>query len=211
MLVYSLEMICIVAFALSGVLVESNRGKDIVSIMMLGWITALGGGTLRDLILSAETIFWIRDSSYFWTALISAIIGFFSITHIRKNSLKKLIIMFDTIGVSLFSVLVTQQLYSGGYAAYVAVSMGIVTAIFGGVLRDILAHRKTLFNNTELYATPIILGCCLYILLVNLNIGVTLAALICMVLIVLMRFFIVVKKLNFPAFLLLKSDQPPRN
>jgi uncharacterized membrane protein YeiH len=119
--------------------------------------------------------------------------------------------MFDTIGVSLFSVLVTQQLYSGGYAAYVAVSMGIVTAIFGGVLRDILAHRKTLFNNTELYATPIILGCCLYILLVNLNIGATLAALICMVLIVLMRFFIVVKKLNFPAFLLLKSDQPPRN
>jgi len=76
MFVYSLEMICIVAFALSGVLVESNRGKDIVSIMILGWVTALGGGTLRDLILSAETIFWIRDPSYFWTALSSAAIGF---------------------------------------------------------------------------------------------------------------------------------------
>lgn len=204
MLVYSLEMICIVAFALSGVLVESNRGKDIVSIMMLGWVTALGGGTLRDLILSAETIFWIRDPSYFWTALLSAIIGFFTITHIRKNSLNKLIIMFDTIGVSLFSVLVTQQLYSGGYAAYVAVSMGIVTAIFGGVLRDILAHRQTLFNNTELYATPIILGCCLYILLVNLAVDTTVAALTCMILIVAVRWYIVVKKIHFPAFLLLK-------
>jgi uncharacterized membrane protein YeiH len=88
MLVYSLEMICIVAFALSGVLVESNRGKDIVSIMMLGWITALGGGTLRDLILSAETIFWIRDSSYFWTALISAIIGFSALPTSVKIALK---------------------------------------------------------------------------------------------------------------------------
>ncbi|MDX2322243.1 MAG: trimeric intracellular cation channel family protein [Moritella sp.] len=204
MLVYSLEMICIVAFALSGVLVESNRGKDIVSIMMLGWVTALGGGTLRDLILSAETIFWIRDPSYFWTALISAGIGFFSITHIRKHRVNKLIIIFDTIGVSLFSILVTQQLYSAGYAAYVAVSMGMVTAIFGGVLRDILAHRQTLFNDTELYATPVILGCCLYILLVNLNVEIALAALMCMVLIVSMRWYIVVKKICFPAFLLLK-------
>ncbi|WP_392340088.1 trimeric intracellular cation channel family protein [Moritella marina] len=204
MLVYSLEMICIVAFALSGVLVESNRGKDIVSIMMLGWITALGGGTLRDLILSADTIFWIREPNYFWTALVSAVIGFFTITHIRKNRLNKLIIMFDTIGVSLFSVLVTQQLYSDGYAAYVAVSMGMVTAIFGGVLRDILAHRQTLFNNTELYATPIILGCCLHILLVNLAVDSTFSALTCMILIVTVRWYIVVKKVHFPAFLLLK-------
>jgi len=204
MLVYSLEMICIVAFALSGVLVESNRGKDIVSVMMLGWITALGGGTLRDLILSADTIFWIRDPSYFWTALSSAVIGFFTITHIRKNRLKKLIVMFDAIGVSLFSILVTQQLYSAGYAAYVSVSMGLVTAIFGGVLRDILAHRQTLFNNTDMYATPVILGCCLYIVLVNLNVDTILAALSCMVFIVSMRWYIVIKKISFPAFLLLK-------
>jgi len=107
MLVYSLEMICIVAFALSGVLVESNRGKDIVSIMMLGWITAFGGGTLRDLILSAEKIFWISDPSYFWTALSSAIIGF-SPSPIPVKT------------------------------AYVSVSMGLVTAIFGGVLLPIL-------------------------------------------------------------------------
>jgi len=204
MLVYSLEMLCIVAFALSGVLVDSNRGKDIVSVMMLGWITALGGGTLRDIILSADTIFWIRDPSYFWTALISAIAGFFSITHMRKTRINKLIIMFDTIGVSLFSILVTQQLYSAGYAAYVAVSMGMVAAIFGGVLRDILAHRRTLFNDTDMYATPVILGCCLYILLVNVNIDITVAALICMALIVSMRLYIVVKQIRFPAFLVLK-------
>ncbi|MGC3834893.1 trimeric intracellular cation channel family protein [Moritella viscosa] len=141
---------------------------------------------------------------YFWTALSSAVIGFFSITHIRKNSLNKLIIMFDTIGVSLFSILVTQQLYSAGYAAYVSVSMGIVTAIFGGVLRDILAHRQTLFNNTELYASPVILGCCLYILLINFQVDITLAALTCMILIVSMRLYIMVKKIRFPAFLLLK-------
>lgn len=204
MLAYSLEMVCIIAFALSGVLIDSNRGKDIISVMILGWITALGGGTLRDIILSAEQVFWIRDVNYFWTALISSVIGFFAITHIRKSRLNKLIIIFDTVGVSLFSIVVTQQLYSAGYAAYVAVTMGMVTAIFGGVLRDILAHRQTIFNNTDLYATPVILGCCLYILLVNLNIEITIAALICILLIVFLRLYIVVKKIHFPAFLILK-------
>jgi uncharacterized membrane protein YeiH len=66
MLVYGLEMVCIIAFALSGVVVESNRGKDVVSVVMLGWMTALGGGTLRDLILATEPVFWIRDPHYFW-------------------------------------------------------------------------------------------------------------------------------------------------
>lgn len=204
MLVYSLEMVCIVAFAFSGVLVESNRGKDLISVMMLGWITALGGGTLRDIILSAEQVFWIRDSSYFWTALLSATFGFFAINYLRKNIFSKLIIVFDSIGLSLFSILVTQQLYGSGYAAYVAVSMGVVTAIFGGVLRDILSNNRTLFNDTELYATPVILGCSLYILLINLTIDTTVAALSCMFFIAISRLFIVAKQIHIPAFFVLK-------
>lgn len=204
MLVYGLEMVCIIAFALSGVVVESNRGKDFVSVVMLGWMTALGGGTLRDLILATDPVFWIRDASYFWTALLSSALGFFAITYMRKTRFNQLILIFDTLGVSLFSILVTKQLYADDYAAYVAVSMGMVTAIFGGVIRDILAHRQTMFNNTELYATPVIFGCCLYILLVNFGVSVSIASVVCMILIVLTRLYVVAKQIRFPDFLLLK-------
>ncbi|MCW8331161.1 trimeric intracellular cation channel family protein [Photobacterium sp. SDRW27] len=204
MFTYVLEMVCIVAFAFSGVLVESNRGKDIVSILLLGWVTALGGGTLRDIIINTEQVFWIRDPTYFWVALISACVGFFLITEIRKSKIEKMVILFDTIGVSLFSVLVTAKLYSEGYAAYVAIVMGMVTAVFGGVLRDILAHRSNMFNNTELYATPVILGSSLYIVISNLGVLDYIASIISMTFIVVVRLFVVIKKIRYPAFFILK-------
>ncbi len=115
-----------------------------------------------------------------------------------------MVIFFDTIGVSLFSVLVTANLYSAGYAAYVAIFMGMITAIFGGVIRDILAHRLNMFNNTELYATPVILGCCLFILMSNMGVEEHLAAVFCMLFIVIMRLYVIVKQVRFPKFLILK-------
>ncbi|ELR67930.1 hypothetical protein C942_00238 [Photobacterium marinum] len=201
--VYLLEMLCIVAFALSGVLAESNKGKDIVSVILLGWVTALGGGTLRDIIID-EQVFWIRDQTYFWVALFSACAGFFLIKEIRKSLVERMVILFDTIGVSLFAILVTANLYSLGFAAYVAIFMGMITAVFGGVIRDIIANRPTMFNNTELYATPVILGSCLYILLINIGVFSGIASPFCMLLIVAMRLFVVIKNIRFPAFLILK-------
>ncbi|MFC1502884.1 trimeric intracellular cation channel family protein [Pseudomonadota bacterium] len=204
MLAYILEMVCIVAFALSGVMVDSNRGKDILSVLLLGWVTALGGGTLRDIIINAEQVFWIRDPTYFWVALGSSCAGFFLITEIRKSKIEKMVILFDTIGVSLFSVLVTAKLYSTGYAAYVAIFMGMVTAVFGGVIRDILAHRLNMFNNTELYATPVILGSSLYIVMHNVGVIDYIASIFCMTFIVVIRLYVMAKRVRFPDFLILK-------
>jgi uncharacterized membrane protein YeiH len=204
MFVYLLEMVCVAAFSISGVMVESNRGRDIISILMLGWVTALGGGTVRDIIMNAETVFWIRDPNYFWTALVSSFAAFFFITQVRKSQVEKLVVFFDTVGVSLFSVVVTGKLTAAGYAPYVAVSMGLVTAVFGGVLRDVLAHRPTIFNNTELYATPVILGCSLYVLLLKIGAHSLLASIFCMAFIVFLRLYTLIRKINFPSFLVLK-------
>ncbi|WCE31584.1 trimeric intracellular cation channel family protein [Vibrio sp. SCSIO 43137] len=204
MFTYYLEMTCIVAFALSGVMIESNRGKDIISILLIGWITALGGGTLRDMIINADQVFWIRDQTYFWVALAGSLVGFFLIHELRKSKVEKMIVFFDTLGVSLFAVLVTAKLYSTGYAAYVAVMMGMITAVFGGVLRDILSHRENIFNTTDIYASIVILGSSIYIALINFGVSYGIASVSCVIVIVALRLYILVNKIRYPSFLILK-------
>lgn len=204
MFIHCIEIICIIAFALSAVISESNKGKDIVSIMVIGWVTALGGGTVRDIILSTNQVFWIRDPSYFWTALLSSFIGFFLAPHLRQEKVERLIVTLDAIGISMFSVLVTKSLTAQHYAPYVAITMGMITAVFGGVLRDILTNRPTMFNNTEFYASPVIIGCYLYILQTKHHISPDIATLSSIIFIIALRMYIVIKKKTFPDFLLLK-------
>jgi uncharacterized membrane protein YeiH len=184
-------------------MVDSNKGKDLISILVLGWVTALGGGTLRDIILQ-EPVFWIRDSIYFWTALMSSLAGFLFIRLVRKKWMERLIILFDTIGISLFSILVTAHLTTTGYPAYVAVSMGTITAICGGLIRDIISHRPTMFNNTEYYATPIILGCSLYIILHQFGGDNMIIFFISMSFSIAIRLSAVIFDIKFPRWLLLR-------
>ncbi|MGR5328879.1 trimeric intracellular cation channel family protein [Photobacterium damselae] len=204
MFVHIIELICICAFALSTVISEANRGKDIISVLVLGWVTALGGGTVRDVILSTDQVFWIKDPSYFWAALISSLIGFFIAGSLRKLKAERLIIVLDAIGISMFSVLVTKNMIHQDYAAYVAITMGMVTAVFGGVVRDIIVNRPTMFNNTEFYATPVILGCTLFVVFSHLGMNADINTIICIALIIFLRMYIVVKKKTFPSYLLLK-------
>ncbi|KJG19353.1 hypothetical protein UB37_18715 [Photobacterium iliopiscarium] len=204
MLIHTIEIICIVAFALSAVISEANISKDIVSVMVLGWITALGGGTVRDIILSTGQVFWIRDPSYFWTALITSFIGFFLAPHLRKIKAERLIVVLDAIGIAMFSVLVTKNMVAEHYAGYVAVTMGMITAVFGGVLRDVILARPTMFNNTEFYASPVIIGCYLYILQLKFSISPNIATLTSISFIIIVRMYIVIKKITFPNWLLLK-------
>ncbi|KJF93059.1 hypothetical protein UB39_17690 [Photobacterium angustum] len=200
MFIHSIEIICIIAFALSAVISESNKGKDIVSIMVIGWVTALGGGTVRDIILSTNQVFWIREPSYFWTALLSSFIGFFLAPHLRQEKVERLIVTLDAIGISMFSVLVTKSLTAQHYAPYVAITMGMITAVFGGVLRDILTNRPTMFNNTEFYASPVIIGCYLYILQTEHHINPDIATLSSIIFIIVLRMYIVIKKKNISRF-----------
>lgn len=204
MFVHIIEIICICAFALSAVISEANTGKDIISVLVLGWVTALGGGTVRDVILSTDQVFWIQYPSYFWAALISSLVGFFLASDLRKLKAERLIVVLDAIGISIFSVLVTKKMIHQDYAAYVAITMGMVTAVFGGVVRDIIVNRPTMFNNTEFYATPVIIGCSLFVLFSHLGMNADINTLICIAFIILFRMYIVVNKKSFPHFLILK-------
>lgn len=163
MMIYYLGMIGIAAFAVTGVIAAGRKGMDIFSITLLGVVTALGGGTIRDLILDSSPVFWVGDLLYLWVSLAASILTFFLVRY--ANHVLRLLLFIDAFGLSLFTVLATEKTIILGFSIPVAVLMGVITGVAGGMLRDILTGRMPLLLGKEFYATPALLGAVLFSLL----------------------------------------------
>ncbi len=163
---YFLAQVGVAVFAVSGVLSAARQRLDIFSIVVVGLLTAIGGGTLRDVILNVP-VFWLLDLTSFWVALGSSFATFVGIRFILKLPLR-LLSYLDAMGVALFAVQAIDKTLLFGYPAPVAVVMGLITSIAGGIIRDVVTHRPTLLLSRELYATPILLGGVLYVVLLHL-------------------------------------------
>lgn len=162
-MIYYLGMIGIAAFSITGVIAADKRGMDILSIIMLGLVTALGGGTLRDIILDSNPIFWIADLSYLWVSICATVVAFFFARYV--NHIQRLLLFIDAFGLALFAVLATEKTIQLGFSYTVAVLMGAVTGIAGGMLRDVLTDRVPVLFGREFYATPALLGVTLFSIL----------------------------------------------
>ncbi len=158
---YFLGMLAIAVFAVTGVIAGGRKDMDILTIVILGNVTAIGGGTLRDILLDVNPIYWIADLTYFWVATGAAILAFFLVPKISRTF--RLLEYADGLGVALFSVLATEKTLLLGFSGPVAVLMGMITGISGGMLRDILTARMPLLFGRELYATPVIFGCAFFV------------------------------------------------
>jgi uncharacterized membrane protein YeiH len=159
---YYFEMVGTAVFAITGVLAVTRRGLDIFGALVLGIVTALGGGTVRDLIVSARP-FWIDDVNYVWVAGAGALMAFW-IGSAFQNAYRALLYL-DALGAALFAVTAANKVLLLGMDGPVAVAMGVLTGIGGGLIRDVLAGRPTLLMSREIYATPILLGCIAFVLL----------------------------------------------
>jgi uncharacterized membrane protein YeiH len=160
--VYYFEMLGTAVFAITGVLVVTRRGLDVFGALVLGVVTALGGGTVRDLIIRAP-IFWIEDFNYVWAALVGALAAF-SVGH-RFSGVSRALLYLDGLGAALFAVSAANKVLLLNLTGPVAVVMGVLTGIGGGIIRDVLAGRQTLLMSREIYATPILLGCAVFVAL----------------------------------------------
>lgn len=157
------ELIGIALFAATGVLAVSRRGLDVVGAVMLGTVTALGGGTLRDLLMRYP-IFWFENLDYFWAAVAGALVTFFA-TALIENAQRSLLYL-DALGAALFTIAAANKvLIDPMLSATLAVLLGVLTGIGGGLLRDVLAGRPTLLMSRDIYATPILIGCTVFVLL----------------------------------------------
>lgn len=168
MRLYELQLIGTAVFAVTGVLAVNRRGLDVFGAVVLGTVTALGGGTLRDVVVHAP-VFWQQDLNYIWVSVGAALIAFFASRPFVSTY--ALLLYLDALGTALFAVVATEKILVLQFRPIVAVLMGIVTSIGGGLLRDVLAGRPTLLMSREIYATPVLLGCTLYVGLRQLGFG----------------------------------------
>jgi uncharacterized membrane protein YeiH len=160
---YFVELIGTAVFAATGVLAVSRRGLDVMGAVMLGLVTAVGGGTVRDLLIRYP-IFWFENFDYVWAAVVGALVAFF-LSAVVANALRTLLYL-DALGAALFAIAAANKvLLDPALSAPVAVILGVLTGIGGGLLRDVLAGRPTLLTSREIYATPIFVGCIVFVLL----------------------------------------------
>lgn len=162
MVMYAFELVGTAVFAITGVLAVTRRGLDLVGAIALGIVTAIGGGTVRDLVIDTR-VFWLTDRNYLWAAVAGALAAFW-IGWFFRSTYRPLLYL-DGLGAALFAVTAADRVHGMGFAPAVAVVMGTLTAIGGGLLRDVLAGRQTLLMSREIYVTPILVGCSVFVLL----------------------------------------------
>lgn len=153
--IFIIEVIGTFAFAISGIRLAAFRRFDWFGAYTVGLVTAIGGGTLRDLLLGID-VFWMQSWLYLGVTGVSlAVVILFRKLLVSSN---RMLFIFDTLGLALFVVIGIQKTIATGYPMWVAIVMGAITGSFGGVLRDILINQEPLFFRKDIYATACAAG-----------------------------------------------------
>ncbi|MBA6389835.1 trimeric intracellular cation channel family protein [Colwellia sp. BRX10-3] len=162
-LLYWLDLFGVIVFAFSGALMAGRYQLDPFGVVVLSAVTAIGGGTIRDVILQTP-VFWVENPVYLYVILATAVL---TIIFIRcpKRIPKRFLLVSDAFGLALFAVLGTEKALSLGAAVPVAIVMGTMSAVAGGMIRDVLCNVIPMILRKEIYATAAILGGTLYTLL----------------------------------------------
>ena len=162
-LIYTLDIIGTFVFAISGTLTAASKKFDLFGAAVIAFVTAVGGGTLRDLLIGSHPVGWMQDLNYLYVIGLAVPATYVLRPYIQW--LRHTMFMFDTIGIGIFTILGLQKTLSFGLEPPIAVMMGAVSAVFGGVVRDILCNEVPLIFRAEIYATACLAGGILYLIL----------------------------------------------
>lgn len=160
---YIIDLLGTMVFALSGAITAFEKKLDIFGVSAVAFITALGGGTLRDLLIGSTPVAWMNNHTY----LVMIFIGITAALLFRKTvqKLRSTFFLFDTIGIAVFTILGLQKALNIGVSPVISIMMGMVSAVFGGVIRDIVCNEIPLIFRKEIYALTCIAGGIVYVLL----------------------------------------------
>lgn len=159
-IIYLLDLIGTFVFAISGIRLAARTDMDIFGASVVGFVTAIGGGTVRDLLLNSHPITWMADMTY--PLVILAAVPFTFFMGKKLNNFSKTLFIFDTIGIAMFTIIGMEKALSFGLNPFMAGMMGMITAVVGGVTRDVLCREVPLIFRKEIYATACLVGAVIF-------------------------------------------------
>ncbi len=166
MFYFVIDILGTIAFAVSGVLVAMEKKLDIFGVLIIAFVTAVGGGTLRDMLIGSTPVFWMRD--YYYISIIIGTVVFAVLFAKHLHNFRKTLLVFDAIGIGLFTMVGVEKGLAYDLLPIMCIALGTITACFGGVIRDILCNQIPAVFSKEIYATPCILGGIIYFVLMRL-------------------------------------------
>jgi uncharacterized membrane protein YeiH len=193
---YPLELIGTFVFAISGALAVRDKEHDLFGAGFTGFITAIGGGSLRDVLLGSYPLVWIGDVYFLYAILLGVLAAFVFPKFLLK--LRKTMFLFDTLGIGFFTVLGVEKALGLGVRPEIAAIMGMFTAVMGGVIRDTLVNQIPILFRKEIYASACLTGAILYLILNSFGVDRDYNMLISISVIISIRLVAVRYKLSLP-------------
>ncbi len=154
--IYYLDLAGTFAFAVSGALSGIEKRYDIFGVLFVGFITAVGGGTTRDLLLGATPVSWMKNMAYLYVILLAVVLTFLTSQTIMRW--RKTLFLFDSIGLGVFTIVGIKKTLELGLSWEIAIMMGVISAVLGGILRDVFNNEEPLILHREIYATACFAG-----------------------------------------------------
>ena len=195
---YILDILGTIAFAISGALMAMNKKMDPFGVFIIGFVTAVGGGTLRDVLIGNQPVIWMNDISYIF--LIGFAVFIAIVFRKKLRQLQKSLFLFDTIGLGIFTITGTEIGINANFHPIISIALGTMTACFGGVIRDILCNEVPILFRKEIYATACIFGSIFFIVLYNFNMDQNIIYISASLIVIAIRLVAVKYHLSLPTF-----------
>ncbi len=190
-----IDILGTIAFAVSGALTAMKKRMDIFGILIIAFVTAVGGGTLRDVLIDFP-ITWMRNLTYVYVIVIAAVLAI--IFRKKLGYVRRSLFLFDTIGLALYTIVGVEKGIAADFPPLICIALGTMSACFGGVIRDILCNEIPVIFRKNIYATACILGGILYFVLLKTTLDPDIVVIISGSLVIVIRLLAVTFDLSLP-------------
>jgi len=200
-----LEILGTAAFAISGALSAMNRKLDIFGIFIIAFVTGIGGGTVRDILIGNTPVTWMDNIIYLY---LIGIVSILTIIFRKKiNYLKTSLFLFDTIGLGIFTIIGVETGIQNNLNPIISIALGVMTGTFGGVIRDILCNEIPVIFRKEIYATACLIGGLVFIILHELGVEREIIYIVTSLIVISIRLVVVKFKISLPSFYLSSEEK----
>ena len=196
MFYFIIDILGTIAFAISGVLVAMDKRLDVFGVLIIAFVTAVGGGTLRDLLIGIKPVGWLNAPVHLLIIVVTVLLAIIFVKQLKY--VRKSLFLFDTIGIGFYTMVGIEKGLAADLLPVMCIALGTITACFGGVIRDILCNEIPVIFRKEIYATVCILGGLVYFVLIQFPINDTIAYSLAILTIIIMRVLAVRFKISLP-------------